>query len=76
MREEEAMRTNIDLDDELVERAFKASGAKTKRELVHRGLEALIKASKKKDLMDLAGKIDFVEGYDHKKVRRTRYEAG
>jgi Transcription regulator of the Arc/MetJ class len=56
------MRTNIDLDDELVERAFRVSGAKTKKELVHKALEALIKESKKKDLADLAGKIEFYEG--------------
>jgi Arc/MetJ family transcription regulator len=69
------MRTNIELDDKLVEEAFKVSGAKTKRELVHIALQALIRAGRKKDLLDLAGKVEFYEGYDHKKLRRTRYDA-
>lgn len=73
--QEMPMRTNIELDDELVEKAFKVSGAKTKRELVHRALEALVKASTKKDLADLAGKVEFYEGYDHKKLRRMLYDA-
>ena len=69
------MRTNIDLDEALVEKAFKASGARTKRELVHLGLEALIRQSRKKDLLDLVGKIDLDPGFDHKRIRRTRYDA-
>ena len=68
------MRTNIDLDDALVAEALKRSGAKTKREVVRLGLEALIKQLTKPDLLDLAGKIDFVPGFDHKKVRRSRYD--
>lgn len=69
------MRTNIDLDDALVAKAFKASGARTKRELVHLGLEALIRQSKKKYLLDLVGKIDLDPDFDHKSVRRTRHDA-
>ncbi len=69
------MRTNIDMNDELLAEAMELSGAKTKKEVVELALRELIRRKKKKDLMDLAGKIDFVEGYDHKKVRRTRHEA-
>jgi Arc/MetJ family transcription regulator len=69
------MRTNIDLDEKLVADAFKASGARTKRELVHKALEALIKQSRKKDLLDLVGEIDLDPDFDHKKVRRSRYDA-
>ena len=68
------MRTNIDLDDELLAEALKRSGAKSKRDVVHLGLKALIKQLKKPDLLDLAGKIDFVPGFDHKKIRRSRYD--
>ena len=70
-----SMRTNIDLDDELVERALKLSGAKTKRQLVHLALEALVEKSRKKDLLDLVGKIELDPGFDHKKVRRSRHDA-
>jgi len=69
------MRTNIDLDEALLAKAIEASGAKTKREAVNRGLEALIRQSRKKDLLDLVGRIDFEPGYDHKQTRRTRHDA-
>ena len=32
------MRTNIDIDDELMERAMRLSGAKTKKEMVNNAL--------------------------------------
>jgi Arc/MetJ family transcription regulator len=35
------MRTNIDLDEELVREAFKLTGAKTRREFVHMALDQL-----------------------------------
>jgi Arc/MetJ family transcription regulator len=69
------MRTNIDLDDELLSEALKASGAKTKKEVVHLGLKALIKASRRKDLTELVGKIDLDPDFDHKAVRKTKYDA-
>jgi Arc/MetJ family transcription regulator len=37
------MRTNIEIDDRLIERALKASGLKTKRAVVEEGLRLLIK---------------------------------
>lgn len=68
------MRTNIELDDALVAEALKLTGAKTKREVIHLALQALIKKSKKKDLFELVGKIDLDPDFDHKKVRRSRYD--
>ncbi len=64
------MRTNIVLDDNLVEEAFKYSKAKTKKELIHEALREFIASRKKLDLRDLRGKIAFQEGYDYKKLRR------
>lgn len=69
------MRTNIEMNDELVAEAMALSGAKTKKEVVELALKELIRRKKKKDLADLAGKIEFYEGYDYKKLRRTRYDA-
>ncbi len=63
------MRTNIVLDDELVAEAFKLTNARTKRELVHLALQELVQRRKAKDLLDLAGKIQLQDGYDHKKAR-------
>jgi Arc/MetJ family transcription regulator len=65
------MRTNIVLEDNLVEEAFKYSKAKTKKELIHEALREFIASRKKLDLRELRGKIVFQEGYDYKKLRRA-----
>jgi Arc/MetJ family transcription regulator len=67
------MRTNVDLDDTLVEEAFRLTTAKTKKELLNQALQALIQSRKKKNLLDLAGKIQFADDYDHKALRATRH---
>ena len=66
------MRTNIDIDDDLLEQAFSVSRCRTKKELIHEALKEFIKLKKRKDLTELAGFIEFREGYDHKKLRETR----
>lgn len=66
------MRTNIVIDDDLLNEAFSLSEAKTKKELIHEALKLYIKIKKRKDLTELAGAISFHEGYDHKRLRRTR----
>jgi len=66
------MRTNILLDDDLVEEALEVSGARTKREVVHLALQELVRSRKKKNLADLAGRIRFRDGFDHKALRKLR----
>jgi Arc/MetJ family transcription regulator len=66
------MRTNIVIDDDLLEEAFSVSKAKTKKELIHEALEELIKLKKRKDLTELSGSIEFHSGYDHKKLRKLK----
>ena len=66
------MRTNIDIDDELLAQAFSVSHLRTKKELVHEALRAFIRLKRRKDLTELAGFIQFSEGYDHKQLRQTR----
>jgi len=66
------MRTNIVLDEELVKEAFKYSSAQTKRELVREALTFYLENKKRKNLLDLFGKIDFANGYDYKKLRANR----
>lgn len=63
------MRTNIVIDDGLVEEAMALSKLKTKRVVVHRALEEYVRALKKKDLRELKGKIRLAEGYNYKKLR-------
>ena len=66
------MRTNIDIDDELLAQAFSVSSLRTKKELIHAALKEFIRLKKRKDLTELAGFIQFHEDYDHKKLRETR----
>jgi len=51
------MRTNIEIDDELMAKAQKASKIKTKKALVEKGLQLLISMESQKDLLDLWGKV-------------------
>ncbi len=66
------MRTNIILDDELVQQAFEFAPVKTKRELVDLALREFIRHHKNKDLLDLAGAVEFNDNYDHKRLRELR----
>ena len=66
------MRTNIVIDDDLLEEAFSVSDARTKKDLIHEALRAFIRLNKRKDLAELAGAINFYNGYDHKKLRKMR----
>lgn len=66
------MRTNIVLDDALVEEAMILSGAKTKKDLVSRALQEFITTRKRLNLLDLDGKIDFSESYNHKRLREGK----
>ncbi|MBI5181798.1 MAG: type II toxin-antitoxin system VapB family antitoxin [Nitrospirae bacterium] len=49
------MKTLIDIDNSLLKKAMKASGAYTKKETVRRALEELIKANLRRELKGMAG---------------------
>ncbi|MDR1767083.1 MAG: type II toxin-antitoxin system VapB family antitoxin [Propionibacteriaceae bacterium] len=51
------MRTNIDIDDELMAEAMAASGAATKRATVEQGLRVLVRDSRASSLRALKGKL-------------------
>lgn len=70
------MRTNVVLDDDLVEEAQTLTGARTKRALLRLALQELIRSRRRKNLLDLAGTIDFGEDYDHKRLRELRGDRG
>lgn len=65
------MRTNIVLDDDLIEEAFALTGARTKKELVHLALRELVNARRRKNLTELAGRIRLRDDFDHKALRET-----
>ena len=66
------MRTNIVLDDNLVQEAFRLTDARTKRELIHLALEELIRVRRKLNLADLAGRVRLRDDFDPKAMRNVR----
>jgi Arc/MetJ family transcription regulator len=68
------MRTNIVLDEKLVSEATTLTGVRTKRELIDMALRELIRSRRRKNLFDLAGKIQFADDYDHKQLRELRHD--
>ena len=67
------MRTNIVLDDKLIERAQKLTGIKTKREVVHEALRTLILVREQGNVRTVRGKLKW-EG-DLNELRSSRFGA-
>ncbi len=53
------MRTNIVIDDELMNRVLKLTGIRTKREAVEKGLKALLKLKRQEQIRGYRGKLDW-----------------
>jgi Arc/MetJ family transcription regulator len=70
------MRTNVELDDSLVEEAFQLTNLRTKKDLLHLALQELIRIRKRRNLLDLSGQIQFASDYDYKALRENRNVSG
>ena len=68
------MRTNIVLDDALVNRARKLTGIRTKREVIHAALQTLVRLQEQASARSLRGKLNW-EG-DLNEMRQGRSHAG
>jgi hypothetical protein len=66
------MATNLALDPDLIERAVKVSGEKTKKAAVTRALEEFIARRSQKRLVALMGKLEWDESFDYKAERSRR----
>ena len=66
------MATNLALDPDLLERALKVSGEKTKKAAVTRALQEFITRRSQKRLVDLMGKLEWDESFDYKAERSRR----
>ena len=66
------MRTNVVIDDELINEALKISGVKTKKDVIDFALREFVAARKRANLLDLEGKIAFQDGYDYKALRENQ----
>lgn len=63
------MRTNIVLDEQLVEEAQALSHIKTKRELIDKALREFVMHRKRLDVRELKGVRELQEDYDYKATR-------
>ena len=64
------MRTNIVLDENLIERAQKLTGIKTKREVVQEALRTLILLREQAEVRQFRGKLKWEGNLDE--MRQTR----
>ena len=53
------MRTNIEINDELMQQALRVSGLKTKKEAVELGLRTLLRLGQQQQIRALRGKLDW-----------------
>jgi len=53
------MRTNIVIDDKLMDDTLRATGLKTKREAVELGLRTLLRLRQQQEIRRLRGKLDW-----------------
>lgn len=53
------MRTNIEIDDKLMQEALRLTGLKTKREAVEAGLRTLLRLRQQEEIRRYRGKLDW-----------------
>jgi Arc/MetJ family transcription regulator len=58
------MRTNIEIDDKLMNDVLKATGLKTKKDAVELGLKTLIRLNKQENIKKLRGKLQWTGDLD------------
>lgn len=63
------MATNLSLDPDLIERALKVSGERTKKAAVTRALEEFIARRRQKRIVELMGKLEWDNSFAYKAER-------
>jgi len=66
------MRTNIVIDDQLMEQAMKATGLPTKKAVVEAGLRLLIQVQAQSGVRRLRGQVDWQGDLDELRAGRLR----
>ena len=69
------MQIILNLDESLLNEAFQLTDLTTQDELIEFALQELVRSRRKRNLLDLAGQIQFTENFDHKDLRETRHAA-
>ena len=66
------MATNLALDQDLLDRAFRVSGEPTKKAAVTRALKEFIARREQRKVAELFGKLDWDSAYDYKAERSRK----
>ncbi len=64
------MRTNIEIDQKLIEEIMKMTSIKTKKEAVHLALEEYLRRLKLNELAGLAGTIEWEGDLDEMRIEK------
>jgi Arc/MetJ family transcription regulator len=62
------MRTNVVLDDELMQSALKASGLKTKKDAIEEGLKLLVQVKNQSKIKQFRGKLKWTGNLDRMRL--------
>jgi Arc/MetJ family transcription regulator len=58
------MRTNVVVDDDLMESALKVSGLRTKKDAIEEGLKLLVQVKRQKEIKCFRGKLKWSANLD------------
>lgn len=64
------MRTNIDIDDDLIKEAMKLTGIKTKKGVVEKGLANMVSLKKQEKIKQIRGKYLWEGDFDEMRENR------
>jgi Arc/MetJ family transcription regulator len=62
------MRTNVVVDDKLMESALKVSGLKTKKDAIEEGLKLLVQVKSQKEIRRFRGKLRWSGNLDEMRL--------
>jgi Arc/MetJ family transcription regulator len=66
------MRTNIEIDEQLVSKAMRSSGARTKKAVVEAGLRLLVKTHSQTTIRRLRGKVQWQRELNESRLGRSQ----
>jgi Arc/MetJ family transcription regulator len=67
------MQITLNLDESLLAEALQLTKFTTQEELMNLALQELVRSRRKKNLLGLAGQIQFTENFEHKAMRETLF---
>jgi len=68
------MRTNVVIDDTLMQQAMRLTGARTKKEVIHQALKLLVESKAKEGLLHLAGQVSWEGDLDALRENAFRHD--